>query len=363
MSDAPSTIELRQMVTDAVQARLTAARDDAAALDPATGDFLDQVKQLTEGGKKLRAALAYWAFRACGGAVDDPAIFELCAALELFQASALFHDDLIDQSDTRRGLPSAHQAFATQHRAGNWRGEAPQYGLSAGILLGDLTQALAFDAVAHAAELAQLPAPHALALIGEFSAMVRTVALGQYLDLLAENQTSLDGSARLARAQQVLYAKSASYSAEYPLRLGAILAGAHPVLADELSCVGVPLGQAFQLRDDLLGVFGDPAVTGKPAGDDLVSGKRTVLIELALRNLDDLHARVLEGLLKRGSLSAAQIDQARLSIGRSGAVTAVEQMLADLTADALTRLDSLDLPAEPKQQLQEIAAAMTTRVA
>ena len=193
--------------------------------------------------------------------------------------------------------------------------------------------------------------------------MARTVALGQYLDLLAENQTGLNGAARLERAKQVAYAKSASYSAEYPLRLGAILAGAKPELVDELGQIGVPLGQAFQLRDDLLGVFGDPSVTGKPAGDDLVAGKRTVLIELALRDLDDLHSRVLEGLLKRGELTPAQIDQARLSIGRSGAVRAVERMMAELTEQALTRLDQLILPPEPKQQLQNLARQMTTRVA
>jgi len=167
----------------------------------------------------------------------------------------------------------------------------------------------------------------------------------------------------LTRAKQVIYAKSASYSAEYPLRLGAILAGAAPSLVDAMGNIGVPLGQAFQLRDDLLGVFGNPAVTGKPAGDDLISGKRTVLIELALRDLDDLHARVLESLLKRGELTQMQIDQARLSIGRSGAVTAVEQMLSEMTTNALTQLENLAIPEQPKMQLRLIVDQMTTRVA
>jgi geranylgeranyl diphosphate synthase, type I len=353
---------LRHEVTDTVQRRISQVRADAAALDLATAPLVDQVAALTQGGKKLRASLAYWAYRACGGEAMTPAILELCAALELYQASALFHDDLIDQSDTRRGQPSAHQAFATQHQAANWRGAAPQYGLSAGILLGDLTIALAYDAVTAAAALANLSAETTHRLVNDFSAMARTVALGQYLDLLAENQTGLDSDARLARAGQVAYAKSASYSAEFPLRLGAILAGANPAKADAFGQVGVPLGKAFQLRDDLLGVFGDPSVTGKPAGDDLVSGKRTMLIELALQGLDDLHARVLEGLLKRGELSPMQIDQARLSIGRSGAVTAVEKELRSLTNEALANLDLLDLPAEPKLQLRFIADQMTTRV-
>jgi len=354
---------LRPQVISAVHTRLNTARDSAAQLDQTATALVDQATQLVSGGKMLRAALAYWAYRAAGGAAGTAAIYELCAALELYQASALFHDDVIDQSDTRRGQPSAHQSFTNQHVAARWRGAAPHYGISAGILLGDYTLALAYDSLVAAAELANASPSTALLLVKDFSAMAQTVALGQYLDLLAENQTGLDPQARLARAHQVINAKSASYSAEFPLRLGAILAGADPATVTAIGQVGVPLGQAFQLRDDLLGVFGDPAVTGKPAGDDLISGKRTVLIELALRDLDVVHARVLEGLLRRGELTPQQIDQARLSIGRSGAVTAVEEMVRELTNQALTGLAALDIAEGPKAELQNIVHQMTERVA
>jgi len=353
--------DLREQVSQVVQARISQARARAVALDPTAAPLIDQVAKLASGGKKLRAALAYWAFRACGGATQSPAVFELAAALELYQASALFHDDVIDQSDSRRGQPAAHHEFANQHQAANWRGDARQYGQSAAILVGDLALALAYDAAIAAAELAQLSAGDTISFLADFSTMARTVALGQYLDLLAENQTGLTGDARLTRAQQVIDAKSASYSAQFPLRLGARLAGATEAVVNQFDAIGIPLGQAFQLRDDLLGVFGNPEITGKPAGDDLVSGKRTVLIEYALRDLDDLHARVLESLLKRGALTGAQIDQARLSIGRSGAVSAVEQLVRELTDAAQAQIAALDIPAIPKQKLSELAGQMTER--
>ncbi|MFD0528010.1 polyprenyl synthetase family protein [Kitasatospora arboriphila] len=236
---------------------------------------------LLDGGKRLRPAFCYWGWRGAGGSADHPGIADAAAALELLQASALVHDDLMDRSDTRRGLPSVHRRFEGLHRENGWRGDREQYGASAAVLLGDLLLIWCDELF----QSSGLPDDAVRAAKPVFDLMRTEVMVGQYLDVLEPVAGDSADAGALDRAQTVLHYKSAKYTIERPLQVGALLAGAGPGLVEAYGAFGLPLGEAFQLRDDLLGVFGDPAVTGKPAGDDLREGKRTLLVAHAMRGL------------------------------------------------------------------------------
>ena len=208
------------------------------------------------------------------GRVDSVSLLRACASLELLHASALVHDDYMDASDVRRGRPATHRAFERIHREHGWPANPEQYGASAAILLGDLLLSWSDELL----RTCGLPAERVLEALGYFDLTRSEVVAGQFLDVSAQAR----GAADVDTAMTVLRYKSAKYSIERPLHIGAALAGASAEQITQLSRFGLPLGEAFQLRDDLLGVFGDPAVTGKPAGDDLIEGKRTVLVSLAL---------------------------------------------------------------------------------
>ena len=205
-------------------------------------------------------------------------MLRVCAALELVQACALVHDDIIDSSASRRGHPTVHVAFAQRHRAHGWSGDPRGYGDAVAILLGDLALAWADDMVRESG------VDHAAAarLAPVWSAMRTEVLGGQLLDITGE----VTGDESEQTALRIDRYKTAAYTIERPLHLGAALADADPDLIAAYRGFGTDIGIAFQLRDDLLGVFGDPAVTGKPSGDDLRDGKRTVLVALALRRAD-----------------------------------------------------------------------------
>ncbi len=228
----------------------------------------------------------------------------------------------MDASDTRRGRPATHRAFASEHTAAGWRGDAEQYGAAAAILLGDLLQGwadellrrcgLGWDRVGPALEV--------------FDLCRSEVIAGQFLDVSVQAR----GHADVDAAMTVLRYKSAKYSIERPLHVGAALAGAGPETLASLTAFGLPLGEAFQLRDDLLGVFGDPATTGKPAGDDLVEGKRTVLVALALAGCPDADARPARSIARHVAV-LAEVEQVRSIIEASGAREQVETMIAGLS--------------------------------
>ena len=254
------------------------------------------------GGKRFRAAFCHWGYRAVEpDPVDPTALLRACAAFELLHASALAHDDLMDASDTRRGRPATHRGFAAEHRDAGWRGDPEQYGAAGAILLGDLLLGWADELVRRCG----LPWDRVDPALDLFDRCRSEVIAGQFLDVSVQAR----GHADVETAMTVLRYKSAKYSIERPLHVGAALAGAGPEILAALSAFGLPLGEAFQLRDDLLGVFGDPATTGKPAGDDLVEGKRTVLVALALdaAPADDaaLLDRSLGSPLSRGGGGAA----------------------------------------------------------
>ena len=342
---------------DQVQLVLDGFLDDQAAqlapLGPDAGRLLAGARTSVRGGKRFRAAFCHWGHRAIRPDVGDTAaLARACSSLELLHASALVHDDLMDASDTRRGRPAIHRAFEAEHRAAGWRGDPVQYGAAAAILLGDLLLGWADDMLRGCG----FDRDDVAAGLAVFEQCRTEVIAGQFLDVSVQAR----GRADVETAMTVLRYKSAKYSIERPLHIGAALAGASATQVEQLSRFGLPLGEAFQLRDDLLGVFGDPATTGKPAGDDLVEGKRTVLVALALDGAPQAEAHRLDAALGT-SLGEADVDELRGIIERSGAREQVEAVIGDLADRAVAHLGSADIDAEARDVLIELAAAATQR--
>ena len=329
--------------------RLAPLGDDA-------GRLVDAARGAVRGGKRFRAMFCYWGFRAVRGPADEAestAVLRAAAALELLHASALAHDDLMDASVTRRGRPSVHRAFDAQHRGAGWSGNPEQYGAAAAILLGDLLLSWADELLRSCG----LPHDVVLEALRFFDTTRTEVIVGQFLDVSVQARASAD----VEQSMRVLRYKSAKYSVERPLHVGAALAGASPGMIATLTAYGLPLGEAFQLRDDLLGVFGDPEVTGKPAGDDLTEGKRTVLVALALEGLSPEDAKVLdEGL--GGPLTGHEVAELQRIIERSGAHAEVERRIESLTGACLAALEAADVTDDARRTLGELAEAATQRV-
>jgi geranylgeranyl diphosphate synthase type I len=303
-----------------------------------------------EGGKRLRPRFAYWGWRAVRGADDDDsALITAAAALELLHGSALVHDDLMDGSETRRGKPAPHRTFASLHARECWRGNDSRFGAAASILLGDLLLTWSDTLFARAA------LPEATRRV--FDDMRQFVVAGQYLDMLVQARGGFD----CADALRVARFKTANYTVEGPLHVGATAAGAPPEVLRALSAYAAPLGEAFQLRDDLLGVFGDPDETGKPAGDDLREGKRTLLVGLAMRAATADERRRLACRLGCRDLDEAGVAELRAILVDTGAVAEVERRIVQRTEDARIALDTSTLSEDSVKALDVLAVAATQR--
>ncbi|TCJ90160.1 geranylgeranyl diphosphate synthase type I [Nocardia alba] len=330
-------------------------------VEPLGPVFLDAVESLGQfvvrGGKRTRPGFAWTGWLGAGGdpaGPDAAAVLTACSALELVQACALVHDDIIDSSRTRRGFPTVHIEFEDRHAAAGWPGDGAAYGSAVAILIGDLALAWADDLV-HEAGLS----PRALARFAPVWARMRTEVLGgQLLDINGEAgaDESVEAALRINRY------KTAAYTIERPLHLGAALAGADEALVDALRVYGTDVGIAFQLRDDLLGVFGDPAVTGKPSGDDLREGKRTVLIAEALRRADPAAAALIRTGLGT-DLDDAAVDRLRTVLTELGAVDEVERRITELTDTGLAAIATSSATPQAKQLLHAMALAATRRAA
>jgi geranylgeranyl diphosphate synthase, type I len=326
-----------------------------SGVDPDLGPPLDVLRSyVMSGGKRLRPAFCYWAFVGAGGAPHDPAVIDGGAALEMLHTAALVHDDVIDGSDRRHGAETVHVQQAGYHRASGWRGNPDGFGAGAAIVLGDL--ALVYSG--------RLLAGSPAGAISVFDEMRLEVNVGQYLDILGAAQgVDLPGQAAVDRARRICRYKTAKYTVERPLHLGAALAspGALADLAGPLSRFGLPLGEAFQLRDDLLGVFGDSAVTGKPVGDDLREGKPTLLASLAANKATGASARLIAGRFGAPDLSVAEVAELQEIIQATGARTRVEQAIVELLGTAMEALGALPLRPEAVSALGEIGAFVAGR--
>ena len=353
-ADSDRGSDLRPRVEAALSAFLAEREAQLGKLGVEVTPLAAAAREAVSGGKRLRPAFCYWGWRAAG-ADDDDRVVVAAAALELLHASALVHDDVMDGSDVRRGRPSSHRRFRRLHADSGWRGSQERFGAGAAILLGDLLLTWSEEMLrASGFELETLSRG-----LPYFDAMRTEVVAGQFLDLQA--QASAEDS--VPRAMRVLRYKAAKYTVERPLHLGAALAGATAKLVTALSSYGVPLGEAFQLRDDLLGVFGDPAVTGKPAGDDLREGKRTVLSAMALEAASPADQALIAASLGNSGLDLAGVEAARLALHRSGAPAAVERLIEDLAGSALGALEAAPVRDETaRKALRDLVRSATQRV-
>jgi geranylgeranyl diphosphate synthase type I len=349
---------LASAVTDQLRMYLRGRRGDAAHIGTEYDELIAGLEDFVlRGGKRLRPAFAYWGYRAVSTEDAGAEVLRLFSALELLHACALVHDDVIDDSATRRGMPTAHVQFAALHRVRGWRGSPEQFGVSAAILLGDLALCWADDIVAGT----DLPLD-ARRRVQRVWADIRTEVLGgQYLDIVTESS----GAESIASAMTVNRFKTASYTVSRPLQLGVAAAADRPDVQAVFHEVGNDLGVAFQLRDDVLGVFGNPAVTGKPSGDDLRSGKRTVLlaeaVELAEKS-DPMAAKLLRTSIGT-ELSDAQVRELCQVIEAVGALAAVEDHIDMLTRRALAALDAAPINVQAKVGLTELARLAANRSA
>src|SRR5262249_23828680 len=287
-----------------------------------------------------------------GGGAGGGESVAAAAAVELLHASALVHDDVIDGSDTRRGRPSLHRRFAARHAGQRWHGSPERFGMGAAILMGDLLLSWT-DAMYHGSA-----RPDGALRRGQtvLDLMRTEVIAGQYLDLLSQAR----GNETVQSALRVVEYKTAKYTIERPLHLGAALAGFPdgPVPA-ALTAYGLPLGVAFQLRDAILGGFGDPAQPGKPAGDDVREGKRTVLLAIARSRAGAAQARIIDERLGDPRLDAAGVAEVRAVIIDTGALAACEAMIGEHVAKAVTALGQAPVTDQAKAALAELAVTAT----
>jgi geranylgeranyl diphosphate synthase type I len=334
--------------------------EDVSALGDLSRDFLS-------GGKRFRARFCEAGWNAVSGVPSDAhpsgsdPIARVGASLELFHAAALVHDDVIDNSDTRRGAPAAHRRFSALHADGGWAGDEDEFGRSSAILLGDLLLVWS-DEIFADAEWSLEDRRAAARARSEFNLMRTEVTLGQYLDILEESAwVRHREEEHLERAERVVVYKSAKYSIEAPLAIGGALAGGDDAQLDALRRFGLPVGIAFQLRDDVLGVYGDPAVTGKPAGDDLREGKRTVLLGLARGACSESERAELDAVVGRSDADAAGIARAQEIIAGSGALERLEERIAREVDAAMAVLPGAPLRPEGVDELRDLAARVTVR--
>ncbi|WP_405372650.1 MULTISPECIES: polyprenyl synthetase family protein [unclassified Microbacterium] len=319
------------------------------------------------GGKRLRARFLLAGWRATATADGKvpaelpPAAVAAAAALEIFHAAALVHDDIIDNSDTRRGQPAAHRAWEGRHRAASWAGDASSFGRSAAVLLGDLLVAWSDDLLEEGLE-AGIEPRIAAAARREYARMRREVTIGQFLDVAEESaHVAVPDDAHAERALRIASLKSARYSVQHPLLLGATLADASAQQYGSLSDFGHPIGLAFQLRDDVLGVFGDSAETGKPVGDDLREGKRTLLIAYTRERLATGARRVFDELIGDSELTADQVASLQQTITDTGALLRVEEHISTWAAEADRALRGAPLGNAAVGDLRDLARAATVR--
>jgi geranylgeranyl diphosphate synthase type I len=338
-------------VADRVEARLATLLDIEAArwaeLSPDLGPPLESLRRLVmDGGKRLRPAFCYWAYVGAGGDTASDSIVDAGAAFEMLQAFALVHDDVMDGSSTRRGARTAHLEFGDRHTSEVWRGEDRRFGEGVAILIGDLAHV-------YADQLLPRTQPDVQRVWDELRVELN---IGQYLDLLgtARADTDHESARRIARY------KSGKYTIERPLHVGAALAGRLGELQGPLSAYGDPLGEAFQLRDDVLGAFGDEATTGKPVGDDLREGKPTPLLAVATAKAGSTQAAVLSQV-GRPDLSPAEVAAIQQVFVDTGAVEAIEESIDALTAEALQAVTTVDLTPDARHALTELAEFVAWR--
>ncbi len=349
MFEAPASLgEIAKLVDARIDELLTGEIARWTDIDSAMTEPLQVLRAFVlAGGKRLRPAFCFWAFVGVGGDADDPAVIDAGAALELLHTFALVHDDIMDNSDRRRGLPTVHRHFEARHAEQAWRGETRRFGEGAAILIGDL-------AFVYADHLLRAAPQHALDV---FTELRLEVNVGQFLDLVGTVQG--DASAELAR--KICVYKSGKYTVERPLHLGAALAGRLDQFQNALSAYGDPLGEAFQMRDDLLGTFGDAAVTGKPVGEDLREGKPTTMFAHARAMATGADAALLTERYGAPDLSPDEVIAIQAVFERTGARAGAGRRVQSLVDQALVALALAPISAPARDELEALARFVAER--
>jgi geranylgeranyl diphosphate synthase type I len=366
---------LSQAFREAISAELSSFLAEQATVLESMGPELVPVQlmasQLLRGGKRLRPAFCVWGYVAAAGRPDDIELHSLltaAASLDVLHGSALVHDDVMDASDLRRGRPAAHRQFEALHANAAWLGDSEAFGKAGAIILGDLLVMWSAQML-HAAGLDRTALERALPIV---EAMRTEVTCGQYLDIVAQAHPlrqrapaidSVRPSIELALddASRVVEYKAARYTVQRPAQMGAALGGGDDELYYALGAYGSPLGRAFQFRDDLLGVFGDPQLTGKPSGDDLREGKRTVLIAHAYAHAGPAGQKLLVQRLGDPNLTAEGVADLQQLIVESGAQQAVERMITEGYERAVRALQDAEVTDEGRIGLTGLAGAAVRR--
>jgi len=351
MTPVPSLLAIAPRVEARLRVLIEGELSRWQGIDPALVAPLQSLGDLLlSGGKRIRPAFCYWAFVGSGGDPDDPLVADAGAAFELLHAFALVHDDVMDGSSTRRGRRTAHVAFAEDHRERAWIGEARRFGEGVAILIGDLAAVYA--------DVLLRDAPGAA--IEVWNELRIELNLGQYLDLVgtAEGQRDRRAAERIARY------KSGKYTVERPLHVGAALAAPQRTaeLFPTLSRYGLPIGDAFQLRDDLLGAFGDETLTGKPVGDDLREGKPTTLLAIATARATGVEAAQL-ARVGASDLGEDEVEAIQRVLQRTGARQELEAQISALADEAIAALECAPLIDEARLALTELAHFVVRRTA
>ncbi|WP_405624845.1 polyprenyl synthetase family protein [Streptomyces sp. NBC_00016] len=306
---------------------------------------------LAAGGKRIRALLCVVGWHAAGGGggggEDRAAVLRVAASLELFVAFALIHDDIMDDSDTRRGRPAVHRALCTRLGLSP---RAERLGAGGALLVGNVALIWSQELL-HTAELSvqRRRAVHAL-----YDAMLEEVMYGQYLDVMG---TGPDDD--VDAALQVVRYKTATATVERPLQLGAAVAGADDTTLGLCTALGLPLGEAFQIRDDLLDVFGSADGACAPGLGDLREGKRTVLLALGLRAATPAQQRRLRDLVGRADLDTQGAAEVRAILEKTGARQRTERMITSRYEQVLRVMDAAALPPAASRALRGLAVTAT----
>jgi geranylgeranyl diphosphate synthase, type I len=314
--------------------------------------FEELERILGAGGKRLRPLFCLLGYRAAG-ARPGGQIVRAASALELLHTFAIVHDDVMDRSRVRRGEPSSWIEFGEAHRREGMRGDPASYGVASAVLVGDLALILADQSFLESG----FPPARLLPALDRYNRMRAEMVAGQYLDVLAANT----GAAGEREARRVAVLKSGLYTVEGPLHIGSLLAGAGPDMLRLLSRYGVPLGEAFQIRDDVLGVFVDPSATGKDRDSDLREGKRTVLLARTLALVSADEGRFIEECLGRPDLSAGDAQRIRSLMEGSGALASTLELIEELTEGAKSSLDDAPVAPDIAEILRDIADVLALR--
>ncbi len=349
-SAAPASLAVIAVrVEDRLRAFLTPELARWAEFEADLAEPMAEIGRLVlAGGKRLRPAFCHWGFIGAGGDPEATMVVNAGAAFELMHAFALFHDDVMDDAHSRRGNITTHTVFAQHHRDGAWAGEARRFGEGVAILVGDL-------AFVYGDMMMSGAGAEAWAIWNELRIELN---VGQVLDILG----SVRNERSRTRAEQICRYKSGKYTLERPLHLGAALAAPErlPELLPALSAYGLPLGDAFQMRDDVMGAFGDPQITGKPVGGDLREGKPTPLMARAVERATAAQAEVL-ALVGRADLGDEQVARVQQVIIDTGALADLEATIARLTVEAVAALGVAPITTDARDELVALATYVSQR--